>query len=207
MRVKKKYTMLAKRMPCLYRVKSYCGNPFFAKTAIFRFYFLSLESKPLILGQNWGHASKGALKEPSIALFRGAVALLFPSYVPICRKMLKTAKFDLWSLLVTWPKIDRSISVLIFYALSTAADLVSLRDPGAELEGGVTLPPSTTRKTQATSTARAKFNFQIDLPFKVSLVHSTRLDKRNTMLQNEWRDFAKSKVKLLPKNCLQNGYF
>ena len=42
-----------------------------------------------------------------------------------------------------WPdlKIDRSVSVIIFDALSIAAYRVSLRGSGAELEGGVKTPP------------------------------------------------------------------
>ena len=49
---------------------------------------------------------------------------------------------DLW-----WPdlwpdqKSDRSDFFLIFDALSNAAFAVSLRGPGAELEGGVQTPP------------------------------------------------------------------
>ena len=49
---------------------------------------------------------------------------------------------DLW-----WPdlwpdlKIDETFSIMIFYALSSDAYRVPLRDPGAELEGGAKTPP------------------------------------------------------------------
>ena len=75
--------------------------------------------------------------------------------------MWKTSKFDLWWPLVTWsltwPKNWPNRSVIIFYVLSIAAYRMSLRGPGHGLEGGVKRPPpSTTRKTQATSTAQVK---------------------------------------------------
>ena len=63
----------------------------------------------------------------------------------MCRKMLKTAKFDLkylwWPDL--WPdqKIEQSLSINIFDGLLIAAYRVSLRGPGAQLEGGVKTPP------------------------------------------------------------------
>ena len=44
---------------------------------------------------------------------------------------------DLWLGL----KIDQSLSVIIFDALSIAANRVSLRGPGAELEGAWNAPP------------------------------------------------------------------
>ena len=40
--------------------------------------FCSLEAEPLNFGEICGHVGERALKEPSNALFRGAVALLVP---------------------------------------------------------------------------------------------------------------------------------
>ena len=62
-----------------------------------------LGAKPLIWGQIWGHVGERALKELSNALFRGAVALLVPELAVGCSKSLKSTKFDLWWILVTWP--------------------------------------------------------------------------------------------------------
>ena len=69
------------------------------------FYSLcSLEAKLLVLGQIWGHVIERASKELSNALNCGAVSLLVPElYVPICIKMSKTAKVDLWWPQVAWP--------------------------------------------------------------------------------------------------------
>ena len=54
-------------------------------------------------------------------------------------------------------KSDRSDFFLIFDALSNAAFPVSLRDPGAEVEGGVqTPPPSRALKSRTPSGARVK---------------------------------------------------
>ena len=49
-------------------------NFFFVKTAVFS--YCSLEDKPLILGQIWGHVDEKTFEEPSNALFRDAIALL-----------------------------------------------------------------------------------------------------------------------------------
>ena len=56
----------------------------------------------------------------------------FPSYVPICRKMLNLAKFDLCWPLDELTKNDRSSFFMIFDALSNTAYRVSLHSLGAE---------------------------------------------------------------------------
>ena len=98
--------------------------------------------------------------------FRGAVALLVSE---LCVDLLKIVDIwptnrriltfsDLWWLDL-WPdqKSDRSDFFLIFDALSNAACPVSLRGPGAELEGGVeTHTPSRAWKSRSPSGARVK---------------------------------------------------
>ena len=78
--------------------------------------------------------------------FSAALQLLwFLSFAPICRKCWKRLNFtfddlcqpDLWLDL----KIDL-IDFMIFDGLSNAAYCVSLRDPGAELDGSVQIPPA-----------------------------------------------------------------
>ena len=105
-----------------------------------------MEPKPFILGEILGNTSERTLKELSNALFQGAVAFLVPpSYLPIWRKCWKRQNLtfgELW-----WPdlwpglKIHWSLSVIIFDALSIATYRVSLRGPGAELEGNVKTAP------------------------------------------------------------------
>ena len=72
-RLDKRNTMMAKEIVCLYWVKSYYRKTFIAKTGCF-WSFCSLEAKPLILDQIWGHISEKALKELSNALLRSTVA-------------------------------------------------------------------------------------------------------------------------------------
>ena len=65
----------------------------FVKTAIFS--FCSLEAKPLIVGQIWGHTSEISSKELSNALFRCAVAVII---LELCAKgkiWLKVTSGDL----------------------------------------------------------------------------------------------------------------
>ena len=109
-----------------------------------------MEAKPLTVGQIWENYSERVLIGLSNALFRGAVALLVSE---LCVDLVKIVGIwptnrriltfnDLW-----WPdlwhdqKNDRSDFFLIFDALSNATCPVSLRGPGAELEGGVQTPP------------------------------------------------------------------
>ena len=63
-------------------------------------------------------------------------------FVEKCWKRQNLTFGDLW-LPDFWPdlKFDRSLSVIIFDALSIAAYRVSLRGPLAELEGGMKTPP------------------------------------------------------------------
>ena len=61
--------------------------------------FYSLEAKPLILDQIWGHAIKRALKELSNALYCGAVALLVPE---LCADLYKNVEIgQIWPLVTS----------------------------------------------------------------------------------------------------------
>ena len=77
----------------------------------------------------------------------------------------KKVKFDLWWPLVTWPltwpKNDRSSFVMILDALSNAAYRVSLRGPGAELDGDVQTP-SPARSTPSTGPSCARVHVQMN---------------------------------------------
>ena len=138
----------------LYWVKSYYRKTFIAKTANFFSFCCSLEAKPLILDQIWGHNNERALKELSNALFRSTVALLVPELCANLSKiglliMLKIGQIrHLMTSGLWWPELwhdlknDRNSFVVIFDALSNAAYRVSVRGPGAELEGGLQNTPS-----------------------------------------------------------------
>ena len=67
-----------------------------------------------------------------IRFFAALQLFWFPSYVPICRKMLNSTKFDLWWPLNELTKNDWSSFFMIFDALSNAAYRVSLHSLGAE---------------------------------------------------------------------------
>ena len=71
MRLDKRNTMLAKEMLCLYWVKSDYRKTFIPKNGLF-FSFSSLEAKPFILDQIWGHIRERTLKELSNELLRSA---------------------------------------------------------------------------------------------------------------------------------------
>ena len=140
----------------------------------------------------------------------------FPSYVPICRKkMLKTAKFDLWSALVTWSKNDWISFVIIVYALSNAAYRVPLRGPGAELEAGGGVfkhPPGQARSAPSTGPVRGnsaakllhflalhKFPYEVIWQWSDLIWNQLGL-KRSTVNQRAGR----SKYSCIP-NVLENG--
>ena len=116
---------------------------FVAKNCYF-WSFCSLEAKPLNVDQIWGHISERALKELSNALLRcsSSSSRVMRQFVEKCWNRLNLAFGDLWWPDV-WPvlKIYRNFPVIIFAALSITAYRVSLRGPGAELEGGVKPPP------------------------------------------------------------------
>ena len=70
----------------------------FRKNCYF-FSFCSLEAKPLILDQIWGHVSERALKELSNALLRSTVALLIPE---LCASLLKNVEIgQIWPLVTS----------------------------------------------------------------------------------------------------------
>ena len=82
--------------------------------------------------------------------------------------MLKREKFDLWWPLVTWPltwpkKIDQKekLAVIILDALSIVAYGVSLRGPGAELEGGRENAPLPARHGKHRPTARRGLKYPL----------------------------------------------
>ena len=147
-------------------VQSYCRKTVSEKLGYFGS-FCTLEVKPLTVGQIWEYYSERALIGLSNALFRGAVALLISE---LCVDLLKIVDIwptnrrnltfnDLW-----WPdlwpdqKCGRSDFFLIFDALSHAAFPVSLRGPGAELEGGCSPPPRQQGvEVQTPSGARVKW--------------------------------------------------
>ena len=123
---------------------------FIAKNGYF-WKFCSLEAKPLILDQIWGHVSERALKELSNELLRSTVSLLVPE---LCASLSKNVEIgQIWPLVTSGDltfdltlKVTRSSFVMIFDALSNAAYRVSLRGPGAEIEGGVlNNPPPSSR--------------------------------------------------------------
>ena len=172
MRLDERNTMLVKASSYKAWVKSYCKKTVSEKIGYFCS-FCPLQAKPLTLGQIWENYSERALIGLSNALFRGAVALLVPE---LCVGFLEIfdirpgnrrnfAFNDLW-----WPdlwpdqKIDRSDFLIIFDALSNAAFRVSLRGPGAELEGGVFKhpPPSRAWKSRTPSRARVS-SYQLEL--------------------------------------------
>ena len=114
--------------------------------------FLSLEAKPLTWGQIWRRIPDRAVNWLSIVFFRAPLALLGYELQRLKWKTIEHVKNrknftfdDLW-----WPdlwpevKNDRSNFVMILDELSNAAYPISLRGPGAELDGGfsITPPPS-----------------------------------------------------------------
>ena len=138
-------TILAKLMSFLYWIRSYYRKTFFRKNG-YSYSVCSLEAEPpLILGQIWGRFSERALKRSHGMRFCAAL-FWFPSYEPVygkkCWNRPNLTFDDLW-LPGLWPDLKkvRSSFVTIFDALSNAAYRVSLRGPGAELEGAITDPP------------------------------------------------------------------
>ena len=128
----------------MYWVKSYYRKKFFF-VKMTNFSFCSIEAKPLILDEIWRHACEILLQELSNALLCSTVALLVPV---LCASLPKNVEIvQIWLVDLWWPdlwpdlKNDQDSFVMIFDGLSNAAYRMSLRGPGAELEGALKSPP------------------------------------------------------------------